>query len=137
MKYIITFFTCFICVFVLAFAGCTRMLETAYPRIKDGESYTTTTQWGPVVRSVGPCWVTGKRRTTCWIQRDGMEPERVGMQSLPGQMVQVGERLGVYYKIGTDVVESYTVRDKWTKTMFHRTACFKKDADCKWPTKGE
>lgn len=108
-----------------------------YPHIKEGQAYTTETTWGPVVQSVGPCWNSGKHSTTCWVQREGMQPERIGLNYLPGHIVQVGERLGVLYKMTDTVVETYTVRDKWNRTMYPRESCWKKDKDCYWPSKGK
>jgi hypothetical protein len=106
-----------------------------YPQIKSDESYTTETNWGPLVQSVGPCWMPTRYNYTCWVKREGMDPERLSMNLLPGRMVQVGERIGVYYKIGDTVVESYTVRDGYPNRMFHRDSCYKSESDCYWPSK--
>lgn len=115
--------------------ACFKHMDASYPRIREGEAFTTETQWGPVVQSVGPCWSSGRHSNSCWIQREGMAAERVSMQTLPGQMVNVGECLGVTYKISDTVVESYTVRDKWSRTIMSRGECFKSEKDCYWPSK--
>lgn len=124
---------------VSLFVGCNHMMSKAFPHIEKSEAYTLETNWGPVVTSVGPCWSTGGRsaETICWVKRDGMEYEKMSLNLLPGNMVQMGEKLGVAYKISDKVVESYTVRDAWSKTWYPRSSCWKTDAKCYWPSKGQ
>lgn len=87
------------------------------------------------VTAVGNC-TQYKRHMVCWVKTDQRDYERYQMNNWPGLHINIGDKLGVTYKVYQTYVESYNTRST-SDMMMYRWRCSKTDPDCYWPSKNQ
>lgn len=109
--------------------------NSAQVRPSEGEVYVDEQVWGPKVIRVGNCSYS-KYSANCWVMQEGKDWEYRNMKAWPGGTIQVGDILGTNYRVGEKAVEKWNIRKGHPK-MGYRSACFKTDKDCYWPSKNK